>query len=401
MPKYSYKAKNGTGQDVGGVVEADSQNIAVSLLKDRGYIVYSLRPYKKELTVESLLSFRGVSDTDKVNFTQSLASMTKAGLPLASALEILTDQSKNPKMREVVQTALTDVEAGMPLSQSLAKYPDVFQENIVSLIQAGEASGKIAEVLERLSYTLEKRREFTAKVKGAMIYPVIIMIAMSAVFLVIVVFVIPKLVDMYSSFGVELPWATKAMIWFSNFIKTKWYLVLAIIAGSVYGFKTYAKTTSGAHNLGRMTLKIPVFGSIMIKRDLTEFTRSLSLLVSSGVAIIDALSISRDSVGNILFKEDISRFVDAVKSGGSLSDAIKKSSNFPPIVSKLIRVGEETGTTDDSLTNISNYYEKEVDTLVKNLSTALEPMIMVVLGVMVGGLIVSVITPIYKLMSQF
>jgi len=150
-----------------------------------------------------------------------------------------------------------------------------------------------------------------------------------------------------------------------------------------------------------MTLKIPVFGSIMIKRDLTEFTRSLSLLVSSGVAIIDALSISRDSVGNILFKEDISRFVDAVKSGGSLSDAIKKSSNFPPIVSKLIRVGEETGTTDDSLTNISNYYEKEVDTLVKNLSTALEPMIMVVLGVMVGGLIVSVITPIYKLMSQF
>lgn len=402
MPtKYTYKAKNTSGQDVSGIVEADSQKIAVSLLKDRGYIVYSLAQKKEGIQFNSLTRIGGVSDLDVVNFTQSLSSMTKAGLPLAQALEILADQSKSEKLKEIVQTALKDVESGTSLSESLSKNPDVFPPSYISILQAGEASGKLGDVLDRLGHTLEKRREFKSKVKGALIYPSIVVTAMVAVFILLLVFVVPKLVEMYDSFGVELPFFTRAMIWASDFIRGFWYILVPAAFGAVFALKSYNKTDAGNIMIARLQMKIPIFGKIIRERDITEFSRSLALLMTSGVSIIDALSITRDAVGNRLFKDDIAQFVNEVRKGSPLSGALKKSTNFPIIVSKLVQVGEETGTTDQSLTNLSDYYEKEVDNKVKNLSTALEPIIMVVLGVMVGGLLISVITPIYGLMSQF
>ncbi|HHH14321.1 MAG TPA: type II secretion system F family protein [candidate division WWE3 bacterium] len=398
MPKYIYQAKTSKGKDVQGLVSAENKKIAVSLLKDRGYIVYSLEPKKSSFDLSFL---RRVSDVEVVNFTQTLATMIGSGLPLASALEILLDQGRSSKMREIVQTALTDVQSGTPLSDSLEKHPDVFPDSYISLVRAGEASGKLDKVLERLGETLEKQRAFKARIKGAMIYPVIVVIAMVIVFGIIMIFVIPKLVEMYNSFSVELPLATRVMISISGFMQKFWYLMLLAIVAIVIGAKQYAKTLSGKYFFSRLNMHLPVFGTILKEKDFTEFTRSLALLVSSGVSIVDALSISRNSVANQIYRDAISSFINDVQKGTTLSEAIEKSKKFPLIISKMLKVGENTGKTDEFLLKVSQFFEKEVDYKVKNLSTAIEPLIMIVLGVMVALLIISVITPIYKLTSSF
>ncbi len=398
MPKYIYQAKTSKGKDVQGIVSAENKKVAVSLLRDRGYIVYSLEPKKNAFDFSFL---RRVSDIEVVNFTQTLSTMIGSGLPLASALEILLDQGRSPKMKEIVQTALTDVQAGTPLSDSLEKHPDVFADSYISLVRAGEASGKLDKVLARLGDTLEKQRAFKARIKGAMIYPIIVILAMLIVFSIIMIFVIPKLVEMYKSFSVELPLATRIMIGISSFMQSYWYVLLFLIFAIYVAAKQYAKTISGKYFFSRLTLHLPVFGTILKERDFTEFTRSLALLISSGVSIVDALSISRNSVSNQLYRDSISEFINDVQKGTTLSEAIDKSKRFPTIISKMLQVGENTGKTDEFLLKVSQFFEKEVDYKVKNLSTAIEPLIMIVLGVMVALLIISVITPIYKLTAQF
>ena len=399
--KFKYQAKNPRGQDVTGVVESDSRKIAITLLKDRGYIVYSLEEKRGGLSFEGLENLRGVSDTDRVNFTRNLASMVGSGLPIAQALEVLIEQAQSGKMRDIVQTALKDVESGMALSDSLEKFPETFDARYISLVKAGEASGKIDAVLKRLAESLEKQREFKAKVTSAMIYPIIILLAMAGVFVIIVVFVIPKLVELYKGFQIELPLPTRIMIAISEFTINYWYFVIAGIIASIVAVRKYSRTSSGRYFFGHMYFKIPVFGLIMKEKDLTEFTRTLALLTSSGVSIVDALSISRDSVSNILYKDAVSDFVNEVRKGNALSAAIERSKEFPVLIPKMIRVGEETGSTDDTLSNLSTYFEEEVDRKVKNISTAIEPLIMLVLGFMVAVLLISVITPIYKLTSSF
>jgi len=400
MPKFTYKAKNPNGQDVTGIVEADSKKIAVSLLRDRGYIVYSLDSQTSGFNID-ISAFKGVSATEKVNFTRNLASMIGAGLPLSSALEVLLEQVSSTKMKEVVQTLIKDVQSGTSLSDSMIKFPKVYDSRYTSLVKAGEASGKLDEVLKRLAESLEKQREFSGKVKSAMIYPAIIMMAMAGVFTIIVVFVIPKLVDMYQSFNIELPLPTKIMIAISNFTLSYWYIVILGMIASIIGFRKYIKTASGKYVFAHFVFKIPVFGIILKEKDITEFSRTLALLSASGVSIVDALTIARDSVTSVIYKDAISDFTNEVRKGNPLSGAIENNTAFPVIVAKMIKVGEETGTTDETLNNLSNYFEGEVDRKVKNLTTALEPLIMLVLGGMVGVLIISVITPIYKLTSQF
>jgi type IV pilus assembly protein PilC len=401
MAEFKYQAKNTSGQDVTGIVQANNEKIAVSLLRDKGYIVYSVTPNKGSFDLKGITSFRGISDTEKVNFTQNLTAMISAGLPLAQALEILQEQTQSGKMKEVIQSALRDVESGLPLSTALEKFPKTFNKNYISLVRAGEASGTLDKVLKRLADTLEKQRAFKSKVKGAMIYPAIIVLAMVGVFVIIVVFVIPKLAEMYKSIGVDLPLPTKVMIWLSEFMTQKWYLLIALIVGSIVLFKRYAATKVGTYTLAKVSFKLPIFGPILREKDLTEFSRSLSLLIASGVSLIDALDITRDAVGNVIYRDAVSEFESEVKKGNALSSAVGKNKEFPLIVSKMIKVGEETGKTDEILERLSNYFEDIVDNKVKNLSTALEPLIMVVLGLMVGVLIISVITPIYKLTSNF
>lgn len=401
MPKYSYNAKKPNGEDVKGVVEADSTKIAVSLLRDRGYIVYSISEKKQTLELVDLFTLNRISDNEKINFTSNLSTMISSGLPMDQALETLYELAQSKKMKEVVGQLLRGVESGKPLSESMEEYKNVFSLTYISLVKAGEASGKLDQVLKRLSETLEKQRTFKSKIKGAMLYPTIILLVMSGVMAVIVVFVIPKLVEMYQSFQIELPLSTKLLIALSDFLRNKWYFAILIIAVIVFAFKKFSSSRSGSYFLAKILFRLPVLGVVLKERDLTEFSRTLALLTSSGVSIIDSLTITRDAVVSPLYKDSISDFIEVVKKGGALSTAIGSHKNFPIIISKLLKVGEETGTVDESLTKVSKYFEEEVDRKLDGLTTAIEPILMVILGVMVGGLILSVITPIYKLTSSF
>lgn len=401
MPKFSYNAKKPNGEDVTGTVEADTSKIAVSLLRDRGYIVYSISEKKRDFGVIDLITLNRVSDNEKINFTSNLATMISSGLPMDSALETLYDLAQSGKMKEVVAALLKGVEGGKPLSDTMEDYPNVFSLTYISLVRAGEASGKLDEVLKRLAETLEKQRTFKSKIRGAMLYPTIILIVMLGVMGVIIVFVIPKLVEMYQSFQIELPLSTKMLIWLSDFLRNRWYFAILIIVAVVFIFKRFASTRAGSYFLAKFYFRLPVFGVVLKEKDLTEFSRTLALLTSSGVSIIDSLTITRDAVASPLYKDSVTDFIEVVKKGGALSSAVSKHKNFPIIISKLLTVGEQTGTVDESLTKVSKYFEEEVDRKLEGLTTAIEPIMMVVLGVMVGGLILSVITPIYKLTSSF
>ncbi len=399
--KYSAKTQNGMVSKK-GMIDAPDIRTAVSILKERGLIVYSLLPANKDYNImNSIQEFMGVSLNDKVKFTEHLASMIVAGLPLTKALELLVFQTNKKKLNDILQDILNEVEAGSQLSRGMEKHPEAFDEAYISLVKAGEASGQLGQVLERLAITLEKERQFRTKIVGAMIYPAIVTIAMVGVFVIILVFVIPQMVTVYESFDVELPFSTRALIAMSNGIRTYWWLVIASLVGLFFGLKFIRSTKDGKYMLAKFYMMIPLIGSLIRQTNIVQFTRSLGLLVQSGVPIVDSLTIVRDSVGSILFKDSVSTFIEDVKHGYPLSQSITQDKNFPPLVSSMVVIGEETGTIYERLNSISEYYEGEVDKVVKNLSTAIEPLIMIVLGIMVGLLIVSVILPIYQLTTSF
>lgn len=394
---FKYVAKNEKGKTTLGNVEASSLKLAASLLMEKGLVVVSIIPEKKNTVEEIISSVRRITLTDRVNFTHQLSVMVASGLTLSQSLTLFISQLKASPLLDAASEILKDVEGGLPFSKSLEKFPNVFPATYISLIRSGEASGNLDVILKRLADSLEKQREFRSKVKAAMIYPIIVSIAMILVFVVIMIFAIPKFTAMYSSLDVELPLPTKIMIGVSNFFVTRWYLLLSTIVLGFLGIRFYKGTEYGKHHLARISLNLPIFGPINKQKELAEFTRTLSLLINAGVPIVDSLNISSESVDNILYTETIKEAAGKVEKGAPLSDMIQADKNFPPIVSQMIAVGQETGKMDEVLLKLATYFEGEVDLKLKNLSTALEPIIIVVLGVMVGALILSIITPIYKL----
>lgn len=402
MPIYRYAAKDNQGKTQLGEVEAQSESTAAKLLRDEGFFVISLKPKRGGLALGSLIPFLGkVSLGDIVNFTTQLATMMSAGLPLAQALGLLSAQSRNEKIREVIDKVLKDVEGGLALSKSFAKHPEVFPETYVSLVRAGEASGNLDTVLNKLAHSLEKKRDFQSRTKGALIYPVIVLFAMLGVLVIIVVFVIPKLSDMYASLEIELPLPTRVLMAVSSFVINFWWLMILLGIGGAFGLRLYLQTPGGKRVFSRLILKVPLMGLISRESELTNFAMTLGMLTGAGVPIVEGLEIVASSVSNILYQEAITAAAVDVERGLPLSTPLGKGDLFPPIVGQMIAVGEETGKMGEILDKLAGYFETEVDRKVKNLSTALEPIIIVGLGLMVGVLIISVITPIYKMTSSF
>ena len=398
MPIYVYSAIDGTGKKKTGTVDARGESSAVSLLKDQGLFVVSLEEQKEDL-VSKVLSFGGVPESEVVSITRQLATMISAGLPIARGLEVLAEQSQNRNMKKILLDILRDVQGGGSLSSSLAKYPKVFSTTYVALVSAGEASGKLEEILKRLADTLEAQRDFKSKFIGAMIYPAIILLAMVGVFVLMMVFVVPKLAEMYKSLDVELPAITRAMISASDFMSQFWFLLLFLVVVVVLVIRSFLTTERGKLLINTAASKLPVFGKVMIQKDLTEFARTLSLLISSGIPITQALNIVGEVVTNPMLKIGARRAAESVEKGGSLSDFLKQDKTFPALLGQMSTVGEETGQLDQVLERIGAFYAGEADHTIKGLSAALEPIILVVLGGMVGLLIVSIITPIYKITS--
>jgi type IV pilus assembly protein PilC len=400
MPFFTYVAKNQFGETTRGKVEAAALNQAASLLTSRGLLVIKVRP----LTDDSLGALKallgGVKHNDVVNFTRQLATMITAGLPLAGALSILVRQSK-AEVSRLVATILQDVEGGLSFTKALGKHPSVFTRIYVQLIQAGETGGVLDEILNRLAINMEKEKDFRAKTKGAMIYPLIVIAAMVVVGFIMMIFVIPKLTEMYKDFDAELPFATRLLIGTSELMVKFWWVFIGIAIGGGFFFRNWRKTRQGQLAIDRFLLRVPVFGELKQKVILTEFTRTLSLLLGAGISLLQALEIVKDGVTNIIYREALEKAIKQVEKGVSLSQAISHHEVFPPILYQMMSVGEETGKLDDVLLKLSLYFESESEQAVKNLTTAMEPLIMIVLGIGVGAMVIAIIMPIYNLTSQF
>lgn len=398
MAIFQYSAKNQQGEKVTGKVEAVELQQASAILRERGLFVVSVTE-QGEGAFGTIHLFERVSQNDIIGFTRQLSTMITAGLSLLDALSILERQS-TPAMKKMIGELIREIEGGSTFAKALEQQP-AFTRIYYNLVRAGEAAGVLQEILKRLADNLESQKEFRGKVKGALIYPVIVVAAMVVVASVMMIFVIPKLSEMYKDFGAELPFMTQILISFSESFAQYWYVFFGLLGAGIFGLRAWRKTPVGARKFDEFLLRIPVFGVLQQKIILTEFARTLALLLSAGISLLEALEIVSEAIENVVYREALKDAYNYVEKGNSLAMAIEKYDIFPSILPQMIAVGEETGQLDEVLTKLSKYFASETEQAVKGLTTALEPMIMIILGLGVGFLIISIVMPIYSLTSQF
>lgn len=400
MPFFKYLAKNEHGETIKGKVEARGIDLAASILNNRGLLVIKVTPLNESSFSAISSKFMGVKQDDIVNMTRQLSTMITAGLSLSGALSILAEQGR-PAMSVLMNDLLREIEGGSTFAAALEKKSDVFSRVYIQLVRAGEAGGVLDEVLGRLADTLEKDKEFRGKIKGAMIYPIIVVVALIVVTFVMMIFVIPQLTEMYKDFGAELPFLTQLVMDISTFFINFWWMMIGGMAAGLFALKKWISTEGGARRFDEFLLKLPVFGELRKKIVITELARTLSLLLSAGVSLIEGLEIVAEAIESVNFRDALQSSIKQVEKGIPLSTALSGYKFFPPILFQMTAVGEETGKLDDVLQKLSVYFESESDQQVKNLTTALEPMIMIILGLGVGVMVVAIIMPIYSLTSQF
>ncbi|MBI5451829.1 type II secretion system F family protein [Candidatus Gottesmanbacteria bacterium] len=399
MARFNYKAKDNQGKTQKGIVEATTLPQAANLLHERGLYVINIKEYTPPISLS--LGGDRVSFDELVHFTRQLATMITAGLTLVESLSILQQQLSKPSLIKLVNQIATDVQGGKSFAEVLEKYPKIFPPIYIALVKAGEASGKLDVILSRLADNLEKSRSFRSKVRGTLIYPTIVISGMGIVTFIVMTVVVPRLTTMYKEFGVSLPVPTQILIAVSSFLINSWYLIIGGAVFLVMFFLRWKETWFGKHVLAALSLKIPVFGSLIKEATLVEVTRTLSMLVEGGVPILQALEISQNATGNILYKETFSAAAKKVEKGFPLSEPLSNNPLFPPILGQMVAVGEQTGKLGDSLMKLSVYFETEAETAIRSLTTLMEPLIMVVLGLGVGFLVMAVLLPIYSLTSKF
>lgn len=401
MNKFTYKAKDDRGETIKGVIEATDERQAVKILREKGLTTYSLKAVRDNVANDLFVRlFHRISLSDIATFTRQLSTMITAGMTINESLSLLRMQS-SAIFGEMIEDIQRSVEGGSSFSDALAKHRKVFGTVYISLVKAGETGGVLDEVLLRLADNLEKSRELQGKIKGAMIYPVIILIGMLGVVSIMMIFVIPKLLSLYTDMQIELPMPTKVLIALSNFMVNYWYILLAFIFIGVFALRTFGKTEEGRRKIDSFKLSLPILGNIQKQSILAEMTRTLGLLVSTGISIIEALNIVSEGTGNVIFEADLKAVAKEVEKGLPIAVSIAAYEEFPPIIPQMISVGEETGKLDEVLKKLSRYFEAESEEMVKGLTTAIEPLIMIVLGVGVGFLIIAVVLPIYNLTSSF
>ena len=400
MAQFAYQARDSQGRRLAGKVEAKNKKAAAAVLTEKNLLIISIHEKNESLLNEATAAMSKVKTDDIVNFTRQLATMINAGLPLLKAFSILESQSK-PAMRKVVRKLNREIEGGSNFGDALAKQSDTFSSVYIALVQAGEAAGALDTILLRLADTLETQKEFRAKTKGALIYPAIVMIAMLIVAVVMMIFVIPQMMALYEDFDADLPAATQILMDISNFFATRWYILLIGTVIAVIAFRSWVKTKRGRRQYDALILRFPVFGPLRKKTISTEFARTMALMVSAGISLLESLQIVARGMNNVLYHDAIMKAREDVEKGRPLSQSLSRQDIFPELVPQMIAVGEETGRLDDVLTKLANYYESEAEHAIKGLTTALEPLIMIVLGLGVGFLIIAIIMPIYGLTSQF
>lgn len=398
--KLYYRAVTQNGKQIQGFIESRDKREAARYLQNHQLIPITITTSGQTGLARYLQLLRKPSPKDLIFFTRQLASMLASGLTLMQALVIMRDQMKGSAMADIVESIVADVENGKTLSNGIERYPTIFTPIYIALIRTGEASGLLDKVLTRLADNLEKQEALRQTIRGALLYPIIVVIMMIVVTIVMLIFVIPQLSVLYGNLNLELPLQTQMVVASSEVVSKFWPIIAVLLLFGLYSFRRWYKKDDGRRIVDGYLLKLPIFGKLLTQSMMTEFSRTFGLLIGSGALVVDSLMKSADVVGNIHYKDAIVLVAKRVEKGITISDAMHASSFFPPYLIQMARIGEQTGKLDDALVKTSEYYEREVNQTVKTLTTLMEPLIMMMLALGVGFLIFAVITPIYNLLSS-
>lgn len=404
MAEYSYKALDKGGREVKGVIEASSEDVIIERLRNMGY-------YPLEVTIEKAKAgnvdilalpglrsvFHRIKNKHVMVFTRQFATLIDAGLPIIRSLAILSEQVESMIFKEKIQQISRDIEAGGTLSDALSKHPKTFDNLYVNMVRAGEIGGVLEAVLNKIAEFLEKRQAIIGKVRSAMMYPLVVVVLAAGIVAFILVFIVPKFKDIYDQLGAELPGPTQMLVTAGNILMNQTIWVVLGLVLFFFIFKKINATKEGKLVIDRMKLKVPVFGQLFRKTAIVRFSGTLSTLITSGVPILQALDICRETSGNEVVTRALNDVYDSVKEGESIHEPLSKCKVFPPLVVHMVAVGEETGAIDQMLTKVAEAYEREVDDTVNALTSILEPVLIVFLGVIVGAIVIALYLPLFNI----
>ncbi len=400
MPKFAYVAKNKEGRTMRGDLEAPDKKSAIEVIRSRDMLMIRIDELKKrESIISSLMSSsrRKVPMDELVIFVRQMATMTGAGITIVNALDTMGDQVAHARFKKVILDVRDSVNTGASLSDAMAKHSSVFSEFFVNMVKAGESSGMLDEVLERVATYMEKTHSLQRKIRSAMVYPAVVSFLALVITFVLILRVIPVFKDMFSGFGAELPGPTQFLINVSDIVRSSFWLLAIGVIGVGSGVKWYINTAQGRLAFDGLKLKLPVFGPLFKKVAISKFSRTLSTLVRSGVPILSALEIVAKTAGNVVVERSVYAVKESVKEGESIATPMEKSGIFPPLVTRMISVGEKSGELEKMLSKIADFYDDQVSSTVDSLTSLIEPFVIVFLGVIIGGIVISMFLPIFKM----
>jgi type IV pilus assembly protein PilC len=401
MITFTYTARSlESGQTVTADVEAENAQAAAKLLMSQQLFPISIEQKSAKGLQASIPFLNKVKVKDRVIFTRQLATLINAGLPLLQSIRTVRDGVTSKLLQEVVDKVIVSLESGLSFSGALAKHPTVFNNVYVSMVAAGEASGTLDQALERLANQQEKDEILMRKVRGAMVYPVIVLGVIALVMVFMLTTVLPQISQLYKDLKTTMPILTRGLLALSNFLINYWWLALIMVVGAALGLRNYFKSEPGQRQAAKMKMGAPVFGNIFRKLYMARFSRTLGTLLGSGIPMLQAMGVVKEAVNNVLVAESVDRAIIEVKGGKALSASLEGDPNILPLVPQMIRIGEQSGAMDAMLEKVSSFYENEVDDEVKNLSTSIEPLLMVVMGVTVGLVIAAILLPVYSLVGS-
>jgi len=401
MPSFQYVARNAQGAMVTGSIDAADQNQAARNLRDKGLIPSQIHLGTSSAAKKRKKARGGrIKLDDMVIFSRQLATMIRAGLPLIEILNILTEQLEKRKFQIVAGQVERDVEAGASFTEALQRHPSVFNVFFVSMVRAGEAAGMLDTILDQVAGYMEKAASLQRKVKSAVTYPAFVTAFAIIVVTGLMIFVIPAFKDIFAGLGSELPFLTRMVIGTSDFIYKFWYVILIAVVGSVVAIRLWYRTNTGQHAIDAFLLKVPVFGPLFLKSGVARFTRTLGVLIRAGVNILSALDIVARTAGNVLIEDAIFRTKSSIQSGESIAKPLEDSGVFPPMVTRMISVGERTGNLESMLQKIADFYEDQVDAAVAALTSLIEPILIIFLGVVIGTIVIAMFLPMFKMIEE-
>ncbi|GCD12281.1 type II secretion system F family protein [Clostridium tagluense] len=397
MITFKYKVMNQKGEKIEGTFKANSKNEVLAMIEDNSYYPIEIKEVLEREQQDLFESFSKVKTKDLYIFCRQFHTMINAGANISNALNVLRNQTANKKLKKCLNEAYDDVQKGISLSEALGKHNDVFPDLLVNMINTGEVSGNLDIIMSRMASHFEKENKINNQLKSAMVYPMVLAGLSVVVVVFLLTFIMPTFVGMFEGSGVELPVPTRIVMGLSKFIRTKWYILLVVIGGGIYGMKTYAKTPVGRLSLDGLKLKLPIIKDTTEKVIVSRFTRTLATVLASGVSLVQALDVVQKVVGNKVAEKNLGQVKEKVLKGVSLGEALGETTIFPVMLHSMIKIGEESGSLDDILDKTANFYDEELEAALKRMTTMIEPLMIIIMGVLIGFIVIAMMLPMFDM----